>query len=214
MAATHIELEKMVIEQLRGYRRLISRMKMLEKHPVGYGMYVHVESGEDKLQALHRKLRGMPSYLYLTKKEQDLEQVAHSYLMTYSTGTKNQLRQVREAEGSDEQDRKLLKVLEKKIEKVIEARNGTPEGYQGVIERLSELQGLQREKEQIDRVLELLAEYQPQYERLLRLRYIEGRTVDEVASEFCISRKTFDRWRAKAIAEYISLMGDVSVTQT
>lgn len=202
-----MEVEKMIIEQLKGYKRLVSRMKLLEKHPVGNGMYVRVDDGEDKLQTLHRKLKEMPSYMYLTKKEQELETVAHSYLLTYSTGTRSQQQQVREAQGADESDRKLLKELERKIGKVIEARKGTTEGYRGVIDRLSEFQELQQQKEEIDRVLESLMEYQPQYERLLKLRYIEGRTVDEVATEFCISRKTFDRWRAKAIAEYIRLIG-------
>ncbi|MEI7027899.1 ECF-type sigma factor [Paenibacillus sp. y28] len=71
---------------------------------------------------------------------------------------------------------------------------------------LRELQELQWRKELLDRALELLSEIRPELVKLLRLRYIEGRLVDDVATELCISRKTFDRWRVRAIAEFAHLI--------
>ncbi|WP_159886171.1 ECF-type sigma factor [Paenibacillus puerhi] len=200
-----------VVLKLKDYKRLVGRMRFLEKHPVGNGYSLRSIQQDDKLQDLHRQLRGMPSSLYLTEREQRLEATAHAYLERYPLGTKSQLREVQGLQGSSAGDERLLRELEGKIHKVLEARIGYTAdagGIQGVIDRVSELQDLQREVELIDRSLDTLAEYRPEYSRLLRLRYIEGRSVDEVAGEFCIARKTFDRWRAKAVEEYARLAGE------
>ncbi|SDD48393.1 hypothetical protein SAMN02799630_03776 [Paenibacillus sp. UNCCL117] len=200
-----------VVLKLKNYKRLVGRMKFLEKHPVGNGYSLSSIQQDDKLQELHRQLRGMPSSMYLTEREQRIEAVAQTYLERHPLGTKSQLREVRGLQGKNTQDERLLRELEGKIQKVLEARVGYTAdsgGIQGVIDRVSELQDLQREIELIDRSLDMLGEYKPEYSRLLRLRYVEGRSVDEVAGEFCIARKTFDRWRAKAVEEYARLAGE------
>ena len=99
----------------------------------------------------------------------------------------------------------MFKELKRKIEKVIEARTGSYDGYDGVIKRLTELQDLQKQKETIEFSLEVLAEYQPDYAQLLRLRYIESKSVEEITIQLDTSRRTFDRWLAKANEEYTAL---------
>jgi hypothetical protein len=201
------DFEKLVIEQLSEYKRLSGRIKVLEQTPIGNGMYLNSSNGEDKLQDLHRKLKGMPSHMYLTKSEQEIEIIAGAYLTKLSTGTKSQLRDVKGTSAVDEEDHKLLKELTKKIEKVIEVRNGNASGIDGVIARLSEMQDLQKKLDYIDSVFAALDEYKPSYTKLLKLRYIDKIPVDDIADALHISRKTYDRWRPNAIDEYARLSG-------
>lgn len=197
--------EQIVIDQLRGYKRLVARIKYLEQLPVGYGMSVGSLYADDNLQTLHAKLRGLPSYMYLNKKEQEIETAAFSYLTEFPIGTRSQLHEVRQHKGADAEDEKLLRELQRKIQKVIEARIGTAKGYEAVLERISELQDLETEKQQIDYALETLAEYEPGYAQLLRLRFVEGLKVEDYLKQQGISLRTYDRWRPKAIEEFIKL---------
>ncbi|QGQ93949.1 RNA polymerase subunit sigma-24 [Paenibacillus psychroresistens] len=190
---------------LKGYKRLLARIKLLEKYPIGNGMYLTSFHEDDKLQSLHKQLKGIPSYMYLSKHEQELEAIAVAYLEKYPTGTRSQLNEVKSIKPVNEEDRKMFKELKRKIEKVIEARTGSYDGYDGVIKRLSELQDLQKQKETIEFSLDVLAEYQPDYAQLLRLRYIESKSVDEITIQLDTSRRTFDRWLAKANEEYAAL---------
>lgn len=205
MGVLKIDSEKKVLEQLKGYKRLCGRIKVLERHPVGMGFSVS-STGEDKLRELHERLKGKPSYVYLNKREQHLEATAHAYLTKYPLGTKAQLYEVKEKRGADSQDENDLKDLSRRIKKVIEARNGNIEGYEGILQRLSELQDLYDERERVSSALESLADYKPEYALLLINRYVEGRSVTEVADMLSVSAKTFDRWRAKAVEEYQNLM--------
>ncbi|WP_270166112.1 ECF-type sigma factor [Paenibacillus sp. SYP-B4298] len=202
--------EHEVIEQLKGYKRLAGRIAMLEKQPVGMGIAVSRGPEGDRLQALHRKLKSMPSYMYLSPREQELELTAHAYIENYTTGTLSQLREVRRVHGADEEDQGKLNDLAHRIAKVLEARRGdgdSYEGYEGAVRRLDELKALQEQKDHIDHALESLASYKPDYSRLLRLRFIEGLSVEEVSAQLLIVRKTFSRWKPKAIHEYAELAG-------
>jgi tetratricopeptide (TPR) repeat protein len=205
--AVELSIEQMVIDQLHGYKRIVARMKILEKYPIGNGMYLSAIQGDDRLQALHRQLRGLPSYMYLTQRELKLEGTAIAYLRKYPAGTKSQLNEIRQQQGLDDEDQKLLRELEVKIQKVIEARCGIVDGYDAVIERLSEMQDLEQEMSGIDRALDALAEYKPQYAALLRLRYIEDKPVDEVLDLLKTAKRTYERWRPKAIEEYAGIVG-------
>ncbi len=49
--------EQMAINQLRGYKRLAGRIKMLEKYPVSGGMRLGTFVQDDQLQELHRQWR-------------------------------------------------------------------------------------------------------------------------------------------------------------
>lgn len=199
--------ERTVIEQLKGYKRIVGKLKLLEKTPIGYGMHISTYGEGDKLQALHSKLRQMPSYMYLSPKEQEIEHTAHAYLTDYKLGTKSQLHEVRSHYGTDDGDRANLRLLERKIEKVIEARQGEAHGYMAAIERADERAELESRKKRIDSTLEALGDYQPSYAELLRLRYIEGQQIDRIIDVLCISSRTFERWRPKALAEYADLSG-------
>lgn len=202
--------EDVVVEQLKGYKRLAGRIAMLEKQPAGMGIAVSRGPEGDRLQALHRKLKEMPSYMYLSPKEQELELTAHAYIENYTTGTLSQLREVRRVSGADEEDQGRLNDLAHRIARVLEARRGTGdsyEGYEGAERRLDEMQALQERKDRIDHVLASLSSYKPDYSQLLRLRFIEGLSVEEVSAQLLIVRKTFSRWKPKAIREYAELAG-------
>lgn len=198
------QIEQQVIEQLTRYRDTVGRLRILETYSIGNGITVSRLNEDDHLQELHRKLRGLPSYMYLTPREQHLEATAHAYLTRYPAGTRAQLQAVKECEPADEGDRQLLEELRRKIAKVIEARTGTPDGYEAILAQLAEYQDLKAEKHRIDTVLEAMDE---ELSELLRLRYINGLSVADAAAELGIARRTFDRRRARAIRKYSSLLG-------
>ncbi|WII39686.1 ECF-type sigma factor [Paenibacillus thiaminolyticus] len=201
------QIEQQVIEQLTGYRDTVGRLRVLETYSIGNGITVSRLNEDDHLQELHRRLRGLPSYMYLSRHEQRLEATAHAYLTHYPAGTRSQLQAVQDSEPADDQDRQLLDELQRKIAKVIEARTGTPEGYEAILAQLAEYQDLKAEKQRVDTVLDAMKEQQPHYAELLRLRYIKGLPAIEVAEELGIVRRTFNRWRLRAIGIYSKLSG-------
>lgn len=198
--------EQQVIEQLQEYRRIVARIKVLERQPVGMGYTVSMINQDDKLQELHERLKGLPSYMYLTAREQELETTAHIHLHRYPAGIRSQHREISGLRDEDPEETERLKDLTKRIKTVLEARTGTADGYEEIMERMTELQELQVEKEYIDNALDVLEELRPGYGRLIRLRYIEGLTVEKAALELKIVRKTFTRWSQKAVEEYSGLM--------
>ncbi|MDU5143533.1 MAG: DUF1492 domain-containing protein [Paenibacillus dendritiformis] len=198
------QIEQRVIEQLTGYRDIVGRLRVLETYSVGNGITVSLLNEDDHLQELHRRLRGLPSYMYLTPREQRLETTAHAYLTRYPAGTRAQLQAVQDCEPADEEDRQLLEELQRKIAKVIEARTGTPDGFEAILAQLAEYQDLKAEKQRIDAVLDAMDE---ELAKLLRLRYIEKKTVYEVADELNVSLRTHTRRKEEAIRQYCRFMG-------
>ncbi|GIP14380.1 hypothetical protein J40TS1_00220 [Paenibacillus montaniterrae] len=198
--------EQEAIEQLTNYKRLQARMHLLSNYSVGAGITVSRLNEDDQLQELHRKLRRLPSYMYLSKREQKLETVAHTYLQgKYPSGIQSQQRAVKVV-GYDEEDTKLLQELRQKLAKVMAARGYDERAdLDAVLERVAEYQDIQAELKQIDDVLTAIKKYKPDYERLLRIRYIEGLTAQETASKMRIAERTLRSWRTKAISEYIRL---------
>lgn len=198
--------EQEAIEQLNSYRQMEARMHLLSEYSVGYGITVSRLSQDDQLQDLHRKLRGLPSYMYLNKHEQRIETTAHAYLQRYPAGIRGQRAEVMQRHSPDQEDEQLLRELERKIEKVIAAR-----GYEirddidAVLERVAELQDLKEQINRIDMVLEFMQTYKPEYVKLLRLRYVEENTAQEVAAQMGIAERTFRSWRTSAINEFIKL---------
>jgi len=198
--------EHEVVEQLTGYKRMMARIKVLSNYSVGAGITVSRLNEDDHLQELHAKLRKMPSYMYLSKHEQKLETVAHTYLQGhYPVGIKNQQRAITSV-GHDEEDTKLLRELKRKIDKVIAARGySIRSDIDEVLERVAELQDLQAEIQRIDEVLAALEQYKPDYEKLLRWRYIEALSVRETSIRLNVTERTLRRWNAIAMQEYIKL---------
>lgn len=196
--------EQQVIEQLSQYRKMQARLQVLSTYSVGGGITVSRLNEDDQLQELHRRLRSMPSYMYLTEREQKLEMTAHAYLTRYPAGTRAQLEAV-PRRGVDDEDDELLYEIRNKINKVIEARGGTRNDIDAVIDRLAEYQDLREEIKRIDTALEALEAYRPEWARLLRLRYVDNMKVGDVTMELHIARKTFDRWRRKAIREFANV---------
>ncbi|MNC31975.1 hypothetical protein D3C75_803160 [compost metagenome] len=167
--------EDQAIEQLSSYRAKQARIQALGTYQVGGGIRISRLSQEDHLQQLHRRLRGLPSYLYLTKREQELEATAHAYLGFYPAGTRAQRAAIPDI-GAYEEDDKQLQELRAKIAKVIDARGGCKYDLDEVLERLAELQDLQAEVKRVDDLLAALAAYKPDQEQLLRMNLIEERT--------------------------------------
>lgn len=201
----HMSVEAAVIEQLSSYRRIVARMAVLANYSVGAGITVSVIRQDDHLQELHRKLNRMASYMYLSKREQELETTAHSYLTAYPSGVRAQLRAI-PLSGADADDDKALKEIRCKIEKVIEARTGNKNGYEAVIDRISELQELEAQRAQIDAALSALEGYKPEYAKLLKKRFIDGVPANQVAQEASITDRTLRRWQQRAILEYVRLL--------
>lgn len=197
--------EQEAIEQLGRYKQIQARIQVLSTYSVGAGITVSRLNQDDQLQELHRRLKGRPSYMYLGKREQQLEATAHAYLTRYPAGVKSQLAVIPQ-QGADVEDDKLLKELRDKIGKVISARGyDVRDDLDAVLDRLTELKELQDEINRIDTVLAALETYEPDYTKLLRLRYVEGMQVGEVADSLGIVRRTFERWQPRAIAEYSKL---------
>lgn len=200
------EKEKLDVEkELKMYKEIVAKIRMLEQYPVGNGISIRQTRDGDLLQDLHEALKGIPSYMYLNKREQEQETVAHVYLDgNYPLGTKSQLHAVRRASGSIPEDEKRLVEIRRKVKKVLEARSGeVPDReLEAVLERVSKLQELQDRKELIDNTLDALEIYEPKLAQLLRLRYVEGKSVEEAAIDMNISSRTFERWRPKAMREF------------
>ncbi|NOK23844.1 MULTISPECIES: sigma-70 family RNA polymerase sigma factor [Myxococcaceae] len=193
--------EQQAIEQLSTYRQKQARLQVLSTYSVGAGITVSRLNEDDHLRELHAKLRGLPSYMYLTKREQQLESVAHAYLTRYPAGTRAQLAAV-PTRGADEEDEKLLQEIRGKIKKVIAARGWEMDDLDAVLERVAEYQDLKTEIERIDTVLAALEAYKPGYAKLLRIHYLDGKPWDETARELNVSKDVFYRWRKKALEEY------------
>lgn len=189
-----------IIELLKNYKRITARIQVLSTYSVGMGITIGRLNEDDQLQALHRKLRRLPSYMYLSKREQKLESTAHAYLLRYPAGTKAQLAAIPRT-GASEEDEKMLREIRAKIRKVIQARGWDwPEDvFDEVLERVSELQDLREQKQRVDTAMQALESYKPEYARLLRRWYIENSQVADIRAEFNISARTF--WRRMAAAE-------------
>ncbi|MFC4103097.1 RNA polymerase subunit sigma-24 [Paenibacillus xanthanilyticus] len=193
--------DKRAIEQLSSYKTTVARMKILEKYPVGSGIYLGALSRDDHVQELQIRLRKLPSHTCMSKQEQQLETVAHAY----PAGTQNRLGEARGARRGDEED-ELLRELRGRMEQIIEARAGKLDNFEAVIERLGELQDLARRKKQIEWALDVLEEFKPEYGRLLRLQYMENKTAVAIAMELRIAERTYRRWKQEALTLYGKFM--------
>lgn len=200
------EIENEIINQLKGFKSLCGRIRVLESEPVGMGFTVS-RTSEDKLQELHGVLRGLRPHMYLSQREQDLNTAAHAHLSRYPAGIASQHREVAQQQGVDAEDSHDLRDLTRRVQKVREARSMTRDGYSGVDDKLTELQDKMFERNRIANILEALSEIRPEYTALLRNRFIEGKSVKEVTLMLCISTSTYDRWRDRAFKEYAKLMG-------
>lgn len=197
--------EQQAIELLSSYRQKLARLQVLSTYSVGAGITVSRLNEDDQLQELHRRLRGLPSYMYLSKREQQLETVAHAYLERYPAGTRAQLAAV-PTSGADEEDTKLLSELRVKIRKVIAARGwDARDDIDAVLDRLAEYQDLKAEIERVDTVLAALEQYKPDYAKLLRIRYVEGKSTEQAAAELSIVRQTYHRWHQRAVEHFVKL---------
>lgn len=197
-------VEQRVLEQLQEYPQKRARMLALSTYSIGSGIVVNRLEEDDQLQELHRRLRDLPSYLYLTKKELKLETTAHAYLTRYPAGLKAQLEALPTI-GVDAEDDKLLRELRRKVKKVIDARGCNIDQLEEVLERVAELQDLRAEVTWIDNVMELLEEYKPGYPKILRMVFFEHKSNQEMIEELNMSKTAFFEIKRKAVKEYVAL---------
>ncbi|WP_160045565.1 ECF-type sigma factor [Paenibacillus sp. USDA918EY] len=197
--------EQQVIDQLRGYRQKLARIKVLSTHSVGAGITVSRLNEDDQLQELHRRLRGLPSYMYLSPYEQKLEQTAHAYLERYPSGIRAQKAAI-PVQGADAEDGKLLRELRGKFQKIIAARGyEVRDDIDEILERLAELQDLQADIQRVDFILEKLEDYKPYAATLLRWIYVEGMGLKELTEKLELSESTVRRRIRAAEREYTML---------
>lgn len=198
--------EQEAIEQLSNYKRLQARMHLLSNYSVGAGITVSRLNEDDQLQELHRKLRGLPSYMYLSKREQKLETVAHTYLNgKYPSGIQSQQRAV-QVVGYDEEDTKLLQELRQKITRVFEARGyDVRDDLDSVLQRVAELQDVRLELCRIDNKLDALEKIKPDYARLLRHKYVDQYSINKICLVLSVSDRTYRRWYKQAITEFAAI---------
>ncbi|GIP17781.1 hypothetical protein J40TS1_34230 [Paenibacillus montaniterrae] len=151
-------------------------------------------------------MRGLPTYMYLSKKEQQLETVAHAYLGgKYPAGIKSQHRAIATV-GVDEEDTKTLQDLKFKIARVLAARGYDERNdIDKVLDIIAEMQDIQIELKRIDNVLAALEQYKPDFAKLLKYKYIDGYSSTTAAVALNITERTFVRWHKRAIAEYLEL---------
>lgn len=198
--------EQEVIEQLQQYRQKRVRMDLLSTYSVGAGITISRLNQDDQLQELHKRLRGLPTYMYLSGYEQKLEATAHAYLEKYPAGIRSQLQALPDYYLNVE-DAKLLRDLRGRIEKVFKARGyDVRDDLDEVLERVAELQDLQVEIDRIDSVLLALGKLSPEYPIILRRKYIDGELWNVIANDLQLSKPVFFRRRTKAIREYIKLL--------
>lgn len=194
--------EQQVIEQLSQYLQKKARIQALSTYSVGAGITVSRLNEDDQLQELHRKLRGLPSYMYLSRHEQKLESVAHTYMSRYPAGVKAQKYAV-PVQVMDPEDTELLQELRNKVQKVIAARGyDVRDNIEKIMERLTELQDLQAEVSRIDAILDALEQYKPDYAKIIKLHIIDSQPLEKITAQLNLSRPVFYRWRKKAISEF------------
>lgn len=200
--------EQHAIDQLQGYKRLLTRIRVLETYPVTGGILLKTISEDDRLQELHNKLRGLPSYMYLTRREQRLEETAHAYLSRYPSGTKAQLSEIKQCNAVDPEDGKLLRELAAKIQNVIDARGGGKvNDFEEVLERIAELQELEGQKLYFESTLETLG---GKHGRILTLQYVDFKGPMAIADEMGIALPTMYKWRRLALHAYGELISGLA----
>ncbi len=201
------DTEQKVIAHLQRYRDVCNRIKVLSCYSVGAGITINRLSEDDELQQLHAQLRGKPSYMYLSKREQDLMSAATANMTSYPAGTRAQLYEVAHTHSADPIEERRLRELEKSVRKVIEARTGVAEGFEGVLSKVTELQDLMAERDNTNAIFEVMRESQSNLADLLHLRYVQEQKVQDVSLALSIERRTFIRWHNRAIDEFSKLAG-------
>lgn len=199
------DTEQKVIAHLQRYRDVCGRITVLSKYNVGAGITINRLSEDDELQQLHAQLRGKPSYMYLSMREQDLVNATTANMERYPAGTRSQLHEVARTHSTDPLEESRIRKVERSIKRVLEARMGQSEGYDGVLDLLGELQDLMAERDNTNTVFDEMRKHNSNLVDLLYLRYVEDRQADDVIAAFNIAPATYTRWREKAINEFAKL---------
>lgn len=201
------DTEQKVINHLQRYRDVCGRITVLSKYNVGGGITINRLSEDDELQQLHAQLRGKPSYMYLSMREQDLVNATTANMERYPAGTRSQLHEVARTHSTDPLEESRIRKVERSIKRVLEARMGQSEGYDGVLDLLGELQDLLAEKDHTDTVFEVMRVHNSNWADLLDLRYVQKRQIRDITQIMGIVPRTYHRWNDSAIEEFAKLSG-------
>lgn len=221
---TYEQVERLVLERLRGYRVARARAKVLKKQAVGMGLFLEVSvtadlSYQDKLQLLHKKLDALPENVYLSVHEQDIASTARAYLHGKNlVGLRSQIGAVRiERENADDkEDEAHLSELLRKMEICLRARRGVMRRTEEdvAIDRADRRMAAERELEKlrsemvlVEGAIDALGDLNQELKDVIVGRYIEGKSVQVNAPELGMSEKTHKRREQAAIAVLGYLLG-------
>ncbi len=199
------DTEQKVIAHLQRYRDVCGRITVLSKYNVGAGITINRLSEDDELQQLHAQLRGKPSYMYLSMREQDLVNATTANMERYPAGTRSQLHEVARTHSTDPLEESRIRKVERSIKRVLEARMGQSEGYDGVLDLLGELQDLMAERDNTDVVFDEMRKHNSNLVDLLKLRFVDGRQIDDIVAILNVTVPTYVRWRRKGIKEFAKI---------
>lgn len=226
------QVELLVLEQLEQYKRNGMRVKVLQRVSIGNGMHIDVTpqamaGGKDILSLLQDKLRRMPEEKYLTAHEKELANIWREYMgetnpVSLSSKVRALLDKLEDQEamaGVPDEDVKLLRELKGRIARTAMSRNQWNRNCEADVANAAvkkvdeqmkaraELNELLDRQAVIDEALEQLGTYDAGYESLIRLRYLQGKSVVESCQTLTISEKTHDRMKKKAIGLMAHLLG-------
>ncbi|GIM47604.1 hypothetical protein DNHGIG_31530 [Collibacillus ludicampi] len=194
---TYEQVEKQVVALLKRYPKLPALIRSAERKAQGIGLVSSIRVPQAKIKRLVTVGRAYTTdvreYMHVQKAETLFHQIR----------------------GEDDEDEKALDEIRGLMigtrpfggEACVDVE-GYVTSYEIAMRKWREkAERLKSEKEAIEQALDELKSYAPHLEQLLRMRYIEKRSVLEVAQKLSISERTHDYWKREAICEFAMLVG-------
>jgi hypothetical protein len=194
---TYGEIEKQVVTLLKRYPKLPALIRSAERKANGIGLVTSIRVPQAKIEQLATVGRAYTTDVKEHMHVQKAETLFH---------------QIR---GDDEEDERTLDEIRGLMigtrpfggEASLDVEGHVTTDELAMWRWRVEAERLKSEKEAIEQALAELKSYAPHLEQLLRLRYIEKRSVFEVARKLGISERTHDYWKREAICEFAMLAG-------
>ncbi|GIM45945.1 hypothetical protein DNHGIG_14940 [Collibacillus ludicampi] len=194
---TYEQVEKQVVAMLKRYPKLTALIRSAERKAQGIGLVTSIRVPQAKIEHLATVGRAYTTDVKEHIHVQKAETLFHAI------------------RGDDEEDEKALDEIRGLmigtrpfgVEASVDVEGHVTTDEIAMRRWRVEAERLKSEKEAIEQALEELRSYAPHLEQLLRMRYIEKRSVFEVARKLGISERTHDYWKREAICEFAMLSG-------
>jgi hypothetical protein len=194
---TYEQVEKQVVAMLKRYPKLPALIRSAERKAQGIGLVTSISVPQAKLEKLATIGRAYTTDVHEHMHVQKAEALFHAI------------------KGDDDEDEQALEEIRGLMigtrpfggEAYVDAEGHVTTDEIAKRRWRVEAERLKSEKGAIEQALEELKSYAPHLEQLLRMRYIEKRSVIEVAHNLCISERTHDYWKREAICEFAMLVG-------